>query len=76
MSGNGDPLFLHFRHARRPVLEPYCGACRAGHSGKRVVVSQRIMQATGDMFLDWSIGAGEGKRQFFIRQLSDAKIKP
>jgi hypothetical protein len=41
-----------------------------------VVVGQRIMQAASDMFLGWTTGTGEGKRQFFIRQLSDAKIKP
>jgi uncharacterized protein (DUF2252 family) len=76
MSGNGDSLFLQFKQARQSVLEPYCGASTAGHSGKRVVVGQRIMQAASDMFLGWTTGTGEGKRQFFIRQLSDAKIKP
>jgi uncharacterized protein (DUF2252 family) len=76
MSGNGDPLFLQFKQARQSVLEPYCGASTAGHSGKRVVVGQRIMQAASDMFLGWTTGTGEGKRQFFFRQLSDAKIKP
>ena len=76
MSGNGDPLFLQFKQARQSVLEPYCGASTAGHSGQRVVVGQRIMQAASDMFLGWTTGTGEGKRQFFIRQLSDAKIKP
>jgi hypothetical protein len=34
------------------------------------------MQAAGDMFLGWATGTGEGRRQFYIRQLSDAKIKP
>jgi hypothetical protein len=28
------------------------------------------------MFLGWTTGAGEAKRHFYIRQLSDAKIKP
>jgi hypothetical protein len=76
MSGNGDPLFLQFKQARQSVLEPYCGASTAGHSGRRVVVGQRIMQAPSDMFLGWTTGTAEGKRQFFIRRLSDAKIKP
>jgi len=76
MSGNGDPLFLQFKQARQSVLEPYCGASTAAHSGKRVVVGQRIMQAASDMFLGWTTGTGESERQFFIRQLSDAKIKP
>jgi hypothetical protein len=34
------------------------------------------MQTAGDMFLGWTTGTGEKKLQFYIRQLSDAKIKP
>ena len=76
MSGNGDPLFLQFKQARESVLEPYCGASPFGHSGQRVVVGQRILQAASDMFLGWTTGTGAGRRHFFLRQLSDAKIKP
>ena len=76
MSGNGDPLFLQFKEARQSVLEPYCGASPFGHAGQRVVMGQRAMQAASDIFLGWATGAGAGKRHFFIRQLSDAKIKP
>jgi uncharacterized protein (DUF2252 family) len=76
MSGNGDPLFLQYKQARQSVLEPYCGVNPFGHSGQRVVVGQRIMQAASDMFLGWATGMGEHKRHFFVRQLSDTKIKP
>ena len=76
MSGGGDPLFLQFKQARQSVLEPYCGASPFGHSGQRVVVGQRAMQAASDIFLGWTTGTGVDKRHFFIRQLSDAKIKP
>ena len=76
MSGNGDPLFLQFKEARRSVLEPYCGASPFGHAGQRVVTGQRTMQAASDIFLGWATGAGARKRHFFFRQLSDAKIKP
>ncbi len=76
MSGNGDPLFLQFKEARQSVLEPYCGASPFGHAGQRVVVGQRAMQAASDIFLGWTTGTGVLKRHFFIRQLSDAKIKP
>ena len=76
MSGNGDPLFLQFKEARQSVLEPYCGASPFGHAGQRVVMGQRIMQAASDIFLGWATGAGALKRHFFLRQLSDAKIKP
>ena len=76
MSGNGDPLFLQFKEARQSVLEPYCGASPFGHAGQRVVAGQRAMQAASDIFLGWATGAGDRHRHFFIRQLSDAKIKP
>lgn len=76
MSGNGDPLFLQFKEARQSVLEPYCGASPFGHAGQRVVAGQRALQAASDIFLGWATGSGAGKRHFFFRQLSDAKIKP
>ena len=76
MSGNGESLFLQFKQARQSVLEPYCGSSPFEHAGQRVVVGQRAMQAAGDMFLGWTTGTGEGKRHFYLRQLSDAKIKP
>jgi uncharacterized protein (DUF2252 family) len=76
MSGNAEPLFLQFKQARQSVLEPYTGPARFKHHGQRVVVGQRLMQAASDMFLGWTTGAGEYHYHFFIRQLSDAKIKP
>lgn len=76
MSGNGDPLFLQFKEARRSVLEPYCGTSPFGHSGHRVVAGQRAMQAASDIFLGWATGTGGKQRHFYFRQLSDAKIKP
>jgi uncharacterized protein (DUF2252 family) len=76
MSGKGDALFLQFKQARQSVLEPYCGANPYEHAGQRVVMGQRAMQAAGDMFLAWTTGTGQAKHQFYLRQLSDAKIKP
>ena len=76
MSGRGDPLFLQFKQARQSVLEPYCGANPYEHHGQRVVVGQRAMQAAGDLFLGWTTGTGKLRTQFYVRQLSDAKIKP
>jgi uncharacterized protein (DUF2252 family) len=76
MTGKGEPLFLQFKQARQSVLEPYCGLSPWNHPGQRVVVGQRAMQAAGDMFLGWTTGAGKDKLQMYIRQLSDAKIKP
>jgi uncharacterized protein (DUF2252 family) len=71
-----EPLFIQFKEARQSVLEPYAGASRFAHAGQRVVAGQRLMQAASDMFLGWGTGAGEGQRQFYMRQLRDAKIKP
>ena len=76
LSGLGDPLFLQFKQARQSVLEPYCGASPFQHAGQRVVIGQRLMQTAGDMFLGWTTGTGQAKRHFYLRQLSDAKIKP
>ena len=76
MSGNGDPLFLQFKEARESVLEPYAGASPYRHHGQRVVVGQRLMQAASDIFLGWFTGTGPGKRQFYVRQLRDAKVSP
>jgi uncharacterized protein (DUF2252 family) len=76
MSGRGDPLFLQFKQARQSVLEPYCGASPWEHAGQRVVIGQRAVQAAGDMFLGWTTGVGKERYHFYLRQLSDAKIKP
>jgi len=76
MSGKGDALFLQVKQARQSVLEPYCGASPFEHAGQRVVIGQRAMQAAGDMFLGWTTGTGKMKMHFYLRQLSDAKIKP
>jgi hypothetical protein len=75
ISGNGAPLFLQFKEARTSVLEPYCGLSPFAHHGERVVFGQRLMQAAADNFLGWTTGNIQG-RQFYVRQLRDAKIKP
>jgi uncharacterized protein (DUF2252 family) len=74
MSASNQPLFLQFKQAVESVLEPYAGKSLYGHSGQRVVMGQRLMQASSDIFLGWLTGL-EG-RQVYVRQLRDAKIKP
>ena len=56
------------------MLEPYAGASAYAHHGQRVVMGQRLMQPASDLFLGWVTGAE--RRQFYVRQLRDAKIKP
>lgn len=77
ISGDGDPLFLQFKEARKSVLESYAGASPYTHAGQRVVVGQRLMQAAGDLFLGWYTGMDKYRnKRYYIRQLSDVKIKP
>jgi hypothetical protein len=74
MSADNAPLFLQFKEARASALEPYAGRSVYPHHGQRVVIGQRLMQPASDVFLAWL--DGENGRQFYARQLRDAKIKP
>jgi uncharacterized protein (DUF2252 family) len=74
MSTDNDPLFLQFKEAVESVLEPYVGKSAYSHHGQRVVMGQRLMQPFSDIFLGW-VTAPNG-RQFYVRQLHDAKVKP
>jgi len=74
LAGGEDPLFLQIKQARASVLEPYAGASALANHGERVVVGQRIMHAASDVFLGWTVT--DAGRQFYVRQLHDAKIKP
>jgi uncharacterized protein (DUF2252 family) len=77
MSATNDPLFLQFKEAVRSVLEPYAGKSAYAHHGQRVVVGQRLMQPSSDVFLGWvTVRGPDGVKQFYVRQLRDAKIKP
>jgi uncharacterized protein (DUF2252 family) len=74
MSATGDPLFLQFKEAHQSVLEPYAGKCKFKYHGQRVVAGQKLIQSATDIFLGWTTDAAG--RQFYIRQLRDAKVKP
>jgi uncharacterized protein (DUF2252 family) len=71
-----DPLFLQVKEADPSVLEEHLGPSEFANHGERVVVGQRLMQATSDIFLGWlHVDAGlDGKpRDFYVRQLKDWK---
>ena len=71
-----DPLFLQMKEAEASVLEEFLGPSEFSNHGERVVVGQRLMQATSDIFLGWlHIDSGlDGKpRDFYGRQLKDWK---
>ena len=71
-----DPLFLQFKEAQQSVLEPFLGRSEYASSGQRVVEGQRLTQAASDIMLGWikAEGVDGVKRDFYIRQLWDAKM--
>ena len=66
-----DPLILQAKEATASVLEEFAGGSGHANHGERVVVGQRLMQATPDIFLGWT--RGPGGRDFYLRQLWDMK---
>jgi uncharacterized protein (DUF2252 family) len=71
-----DPLFLQMKEAEASVLEEFLAPSEFENHGERVVVGQRLMQATSDIFLGW-VHVPEGEdgmpRDFYGRQLKDWK---
>jgi uncharacterized protein (DUF2252 family) len=66
-----DPLFLQVKQAQVSVLEQHSGySLPFDHQGQRVVVGQRMIQGSPDIFLGW--GEADG-RHLYIRQLADMK---
>ena len=72
MGADGDdPLFLQVKQAQTSVLEPYSGyKMPFDNQGRRVVVGQRMIQGSPDIFLGW--GEVDGSH-FYVRQLADMK---
>jgi uncharacterized protein (DUF2252 family) len=71
-SEDGHPLILQFKEAVRSVLEPYAGKSAYDNQGQRVVVGQRLMQSSSDIFLGWV--RGRRGYDFYVRQLRDMKM--
>jgi uncharacterized protein (DUF2252 family) len=66
-----DPLFLQVKEAQASVLAPYSPVRSAyAHHGVRVVVGQRLLQGSPDIFL--GCGTLDGM-DFYVRQLRDMK---
>jgi uncharacterized protein (DUF2252 family) len=71
-----DPLFLQLKEAEASVLEEFLGQSDFANHGERVVVGQRLMQASSDIFLGWlhvKSGIDGRARDFYGRQLKDWK---
>lgn len=71
-SEENHPLILQLKEACRSVLEPYAGQSRYENQGQRIVMGQRLMQSSSDIFLGWA--RGRSGRDFFVRQLRDMKM--
>ncbi len=75
-NAENDPLFLQVKEARQSVLEPYSSFRTTQTNGARVVIGQRIMQSSSDVFLGHYVGVGEPNKHYYVRQLRDVKIRP
>jgi uncharacterized protein (DUF2252 family) len=68
----GHPLILQVKEACRSVLEPYAEKSPYDNQGQRIVMGQRLMQSSSDIFLGWV--RGRRGYDFFVRQLRDMKM--
>lgn len=70
-----DPLFLQVKEARASVLAPFAiSESTIRNQGQRVVVGQRIIQGSPDIFLGWGpIESTAADGHFYVRQLADMK---
>jgi uncharacterized protein (DUF2252 family) len=73
ISGDEAPLLLQIKEAQESVLASYAGASDYTNHGQRVVVGQRMLQATTDIFLGWTEVPVDG-RYFYIRRLKDYRL--
>jgi uncharacterized protein (DUF2252 family) len=69
---DGHPMMLQLKEAGRSVLEPYVGKSRYQNQGERIVMGQRLMQSSSDIFLGWT--RGQSGKDYFMRQLRDMKM--
>ena len=74
MAGDDDPLILQIKEARHSALEPFVGRSRYENMGQRVVMGQRLLQSSSDIFLGW--GTMAGGQHYYLRQLRDMKKGP
>ena len=71
-----DPLFMQMKEAEHSVMEQFVGPSEFSNHGERVVVGQRLMQASSDIFLGWlrvKSPLDLKQRDFYVRQLKDWK---
>jgi uncharacterized protein (DUF2252 family) len=71
-NGESDPLFLQVKEAIAPAHGPYVPdkLTEFAHQGKRVVIGQRVLQASSDVMLGWT---NIGSIPFYVRQMKNMK---
>lgn len=74
VTGDGETLQLQFKEAGASVLEAFNTPSPYANHGERVVRGQRLLQAASDILLGF--GKGPHGKDFYVRQLRDARIKP
>jgi uncharacterized protein (DUF2252 family) len=74
LEGNteGDGIILQQKEARPSVLQPYLRKIEITSQAERVVTTQRMIQATSDIFLGWHKSALTDV-DYYWRQLKDMK---
>jgi uncharacterized protein (DUF2252 family) len=72
---DNDPLLMQVKEAQPSVLESYLGPSRYANAAERVVVGQRLIQASGDILLGWlhAVDLDGQERDYYVRQLRDWK---
>jgi uncharacterized protein (DUF2252 family) len=73
VAADGSPLLLQIKQAQTSVLARFAGASAYANQGERVVVGQRMLQATTDVFLGWTQEPLAG-RDFYVRRLKDSRL--
>jgi len=73
--GAENPLFLQIKEARESVLAPHLDSKGSiKQHGRRVVIGQRMIQGSPDIFLGWGpVNPLSGSRHYYVRQLADMK---
>jgi len=66
-------LLLQLKEASASVLAPHAGPSLYANQGQRVVVGQRLMQTTTDIFLGWTADRGDDQH-CYVRHLKDSRL--
>jgi uncharacterized protein (DUF2252 family) len=72
---SNDPLLLQVKEAQPSILAKYVDTpITFPNQGQRVILGQRLIQGSPDIFLGWGPDSEDsGLKNFYVRQLSDMK---